>query len=144
MKREMSDLIEGKYPEFLENLEIPVEITQGGACMGADPELFFSDNIADINQAREICISCPLMAKCLDYATFAEEFGVWGGATAKERKELRTGRPLFTLEERLYAIDFRNDLFNNVAAAAFSQKYSMTERSYYRWKVKLGVEDLAS
>jgi hypothetical protein len=144
MKREISDLIEGKYPEFLENLEIPVEITQGGACMGADPELFFSDNIAEINQAREICISCPLMAKCLDYATFAEEFGVWGGTTAGERKVLRAGKPLFTLEERRFAIDFRNDVFNNIAAAAFSQKYSMTERSYYRWKVKLGVEDLAS
>jgi hypothetical protein len=91
MKREITDLIEGKYPEFLENLEIPVEITQGGACMGADPELFFSDNIAEINQAREICISCPLMAKCLDYAMFAEEFGVWGGTTAGERKVLRAG-----------------------------------------------------
>ena len=41
MKREITDLIEGKYPEFLENLEIPFEITRGGACMGADPELFF-------------------------------------------------------------------------------------------------------
>ena len=143
MKREMSDLIEGKYPEFLENLEIPVEITQGGACMGADPELFFSDNIADINQAREICISCPLMAKCLDYATFAEEFGVWGGTTAGERKKLRQGVPLFTLQERRFAVDFRNDL-ERLTAETFAMKYKMTVRNCFRWKQKLGVEDLAS
>ena len=143
MKREISDLIEGKYPEFLENLEIPVEITQGGACMGADSELFFSENIAEIKQAREICESCPLRAKCLDYATFAEEYGIWGGTTAGERKVLRAGKPLFTLEERRFAVDFRNDLIK-MAAAAFAQKYEMTERTCYRWKAKFGVEDLAS
>jgi WhiB family redox-sensing transcriptional regulator len=143
MKREISDLIEGKYPEFLENLEIPVEITQGGACMGADPELFFSENIAEINQAREICGGCPLKAFCLDYATFAEEYGVWGGTTAGERKFLRAGKPLFTLEERRFAIDFRSDVIK-MAAAAFAQKYEVTERTCYRWKAKFGVEDLAS
>jgi hypothetical protein len=120
MKREISDLIEGKYPEFLENLEIPVEITQGGACMGADSELFFSENIAEIKQAREICVSCPLRAKCLDYATFAEEYGIWGGTTAGERKVLRAGKPLFTLEERRFAVDFRNDVIK-MTAAAFAQ-----------------------
>ena len=143
MKKEISDLIEGKYPEFLENLEIPVEITQGGACMGADSELFFSENIAEIKQAREICVSCPLLAKCLDYATFAEEYGVWGGTTAGERKFLRAGKPLFTLEERRFAVDFRNDVIK-MTAAAFAQKYEMTERTCYRWKAKFGVEDLAS
>ena len=143
MKREISDLIEGKYPEFLENLEIPVEITQGGACMGSDSELFFSENIAEIKQAREICVSCPLRAKCLDYATFAEEYGIWGGTTAGERKVLRAVKPLFTLEERRFAVDFRNDVIK-MTAAAFAQKYEMTERTCYRWKAKFGVEDLAS
>jgi len=74
---------------------------------------------------------------------FAEEFGVWGGTTAGERKVLRAGKPLFTLEERRFAIDFRNDVIN-MAAAAFAAKYDCTERTCYRWKVKLGVEDLAS
>ena len=139
MKKQMTDLIEGKYPEFLENLELPRELT--GA--GADVNLFFSENIGEINQAREICISCPLMAACLDYATFAEEFGVWGGTTAGERKNLRNGKPLFTLEERRFAVDFRNDVIK-MTAAAFAQKYEMTERTCYRWKAKFGVEDLAS
>ncbi len=143
MKREMLDLIEGKYPELLENLELPRELTSGGKCAGADINLFFSENLADINQAREICISCPLMSACLDYATFAEEFGVWGGTTQGERKQLRNGKPLFTLDERRYAVEFRNDVIR-LAAAAFAQKYDVTERTCYRWKAKFGVEDLAS
>ena len=59
MKREMSDLISGLYPEFLVNLQIPTEITKGGACVGADINLFFSENIVEIIQARELCASCP-------------------------------------------------------------------------------------
>jgi hypothetical protein len=143
MKKDMSDLIEGKYPEFLRNLTIPNEITIGGACAGSDLNLFFSDNIVEINKAREICEGCPLVAKCLDYASFAEEFGVWGGKTRGERKVLRAGKPMFTLEERKYAVDFRNDL-KKLPAAIFAPKYEMTERTCYRWKLKLGVEDLAS
>ena len=143
MKREMSDLISGLYPEFLVNLQIPTEITKGGACVGANINLFFSENIVEINQAREICASCPLMATCLDYATFAEEFGVWGATTAGERKKLRQGKPLFTLEERRFAVDFRNDL-TRLTAEAFAMKYKMTIRNCFRWKQKLGVEDLAS
>ena len=143
MKREISDLIEGKYPEFLENLDIPKEITGGGACMGLDVNLFFSENIGEINQAREICATCPVRAMCLDYATFAEEFGIWGGTTTGERKVLRNGRPLFTLEERRFAVDFRNDL-TRLTAEAFALKYKMTVRNCFRWKQKLGVEDLAS
>ena len=143
MKKEMSDLISGKYPEFLENLQIPTEITEGGACVGADLNLFFSENIGEMNQAREICASCPLTATCMDYATFAEEFGVWGGTTAGERKKLRQGVPLFTLQERRFAVDFRNDL-KRLKTEAFAMKYKMTVRNCFRWKLKLGVEDLAS
>jgi WhiB family redox-sensing transcriptional regulator len=143
VRREITDLIEGKYPEFLENLEIPIEITSGGACTGVDTNLFFSKQIMDVNQARAICGTCPIIEVCLDYATFAEEFGVWGGATAGERKKLRQGKPLFTLEERRFAVDFRNDL-KRITAEAFALKYKMTVRNCFRWKVKLGVEDLAS
>ena len=143
MRREISDLIEGKYPEFLENLEIPIEITSGGACTGVDTNLFFSKQIVDINQARAICGSCPLIEKCLDYATFAEEFGVWGGTTTGERKALRGGKPLFTLEERRFAVNFRNDVYL-MPAASFAKKYNVTERTCYRWKLKLGAEAAAS
>ena len=143
MKKQMTELIEGKYPEFLENLELPGELTTGGACVELDVNLFFSENLTELNNAREICISCPLITACLNYATFAEEFGVWGGTTAGERKHLRNGKPLFTLEERRFAVEFRNDVIK-MGAAAFAEKYDMTERTCYRWKAKFGVEEMAS
>jgi WhiB family redox-sensing transcriptional regulator len=42
--------------------------------------LFFSDNVADINQAKSICADCPLAVPCLQGALDRHEpCGVWGG-----------------------------------------------------------------
>jgi hypothetical protein len=142
MKRDITNLINGDYPELLACLTIPLEITRDGACRDSKID-FFSDDEEVQNQAVGVCLSCPLMAKCFDYALFAEEFGVWGGTLEGEREKLRNGRPLFTLQDRQFAQDFRSDVIK-LAAAALSQKYEMTERTCYRWKAKFGVEDLAS
>lgn len=41
-------------------------------------------------QAKKICMSCPVINNCREHAlTTPEEFGVWGGLTEKERKEIR-------------------------------------------------------
>jgi len=47
---------------------------QGGAT-----ELFFSEEIPDINQAKAICRTCPLVEPCLRGAVIRREpVGVWG------------------------------------------------------------------
>jgi len=138
MKKAMMDLISGRYPEFLDNLDIPRELGVAGKCTGADTKIFFSENLAEINQALELCAHCPIKQKCLDYALFAEEFGVWGGTTGRQRDKMRDGKPVFTLEERRYAVQFRNDAIK-LPAVEFARKYDMTERHSYRWKVKLGI-----
>ena len=49
-------------------------------CVGADPDLFFSDSAGDIEAAKAICRSCPAIAECLRGAQERREvFGVWGG-----------------------------------------------------------------
>lgn len=143
MKKAMSDLISGLYPEFLENLELPRELATDGRCAGVDIRIFFSENLGEINQARTICNECPIRQQCIDYALFAEEYGVWGATTKGERAKLRNGKPVFTLEERRYAVQFRNDA-GRLPAAEFARKYDMTERTCYRWKLKLGYESIAS
>jgi len=53
-------------------------------CAQVDPEVFFpinnferADNIAT---AISICIQCPLLKECREYAdSLPEVFGVWGG-----------------------------------------------------------------
>ncbi|MHB8464700.1 MAG: WhiB family transcriptional regulator [Acidimicrobiales bacterium] len=43
-------------------------------------ELFFSEQIPEINQAKAICETCPLLEVCLRGAVLrAEPWGVWGG-----------------------------------------------------------------
>lgn len=64
-----------------------------GACLGADPELFFSPESergprrrARERAAKTYCARCPVVAKCLAHALAVKEpYGVWGGLTAGER-----------------------------------------------------------
>lgn len=39
-------------------------------------------------QFRAICHACPVRQECLDWATTAQEYGVWGGTTEHERRRL--------------------------------------------------------
>ena len=39
--------------------------------------------------AKAVCERCPVRVQCLEYAVMAKEhFGIWGGASARERKVL--------------------------------------------------------
>lgn len=60
-------------------------------CAQTDPEAFFPEKGGTSNHARAICAKCPLTLQCLLTALEnREEFGVWGGAGPRERKQLRT------------------------------------------------------
>jgi WhiB family redox-sensing transcriptional regulator len=62
------------------------------ACKGHRGDLFFGDGFA--KQAKRICFGCDVKRQCLEYAlTSGEEFGVWGGKTAAERRMI-TGHPV--------------------------------------------------
>jgi WhiB family redox-sensing transcriptional regulator len=61
---------------------------------GVDVQLFFSDNIADINQAKRICATCPVAARCLQGALDRHEpCGVWGGYLFANGQILARKRP---------------------------------------------------
>ncbi|MBU4213144.1 MAG: WhiB family transcriptional regulator [Actinobacteria bacterium] len=49
-------------------------------CRSHDPELWFAERTAQVEQAKALCRLCPLMADCLAGAIDrAEPWGVWGG-----------------------------------------------------------------
>lgn len=73
------------------------------ACRGEDLEVFFGVeneydtskrhkplmSPKDIQRAKGICASCPVLRPCLSYAVEMKfEYGVWGGMTSNERKAL--------------------------------------------------------
>jgi WhiB family transcriptional regulator, redox-sensing transcriptional regulator len=65
------------------------------ACTSHDPELFFpigsaSPALAQLERARQICRSCPVQTRCLEWAisTGADD-GIWGGLNEEERRSLR-------------------------------------------------------
>lgn len=49
-------------------------------CRSNDPELWFAERTAEVEQAKTLCHTCPIRAGCLAGALDrAEPWGVWGG-----------------------------------------------------------------
>lgn len=65
------------------------------ACQGKDPELFFpvgsaGPALTQIAEAKKICARCPVLRACLVFAmATGQEYGIWGGLTEDERRQLR-------------------------------------------------------
>ncbi len=77
-----------------------------GACVTADPDLFFPVSSAGAGgrqqeEAKEFCRRCEVRPRCLAFALrTSEAHGVWGGTTEDERRAWRlrdrsagTGQP---------------------------------------------------
>ena len=87
---------------MIASLEITTESWHGQAVCateaGVDNDVFFSEELQDIAQAKSICASCPVVAPCLQGAMERREpWGVWGGQLFMNGKVLmvkrRRGRP---------------------------------------------------
>jgi hypothetical protein len=62
----------------------------GAACVGEDPELWFSDDPGERDLAVRICRGCPVRTGCLEFANRNRtRHGVWGGEDleAPKRKD---------------------------------------------------------
>lgn len=73
---------------------------RAGNCYGHHEltPLFFSTNPADIARAKQICTDCPVIFRC---KSIAEDFGVWGGESERDRRKNRR-LSLSTLLEELH------------------------------------------
>ncbi len=65
------------------------------ACRDVDPERFFPtaedgpDRHAQVTAAKAVCARCPVRAECLAEALARIPYGVAGGLTEHERRQLR-------------------------------------------------------
>jgi WhiB family redox-sensing transcriptional regulator len=69
------------------------------ACRDVDPDLFFplgtsGSSLLQIEEARQICRTCPVSAPCLEWALDSGHAGVWGGTTEDERRSHRQLRTI--------------------------------------------------
>jgi WhiB family redox-sensing transcriptional regulator len=66
-----------------------------GACLAADPEIFFPVSGAgasarQIDLAKRICAHCQVRQECLAFAMRnGESHGIWGGTTPEDRTKAR-------------------------------------------------------
>lgn len=68
----MTALFEDLIPVAVAQVETP--------CAAADPELWFAQQPADVESAKALCSTCPVVRACLAGAKEREEpWGVWGG-----------------------------------------------------------------
>jgi adenine-specific DNA glycosylase len=76
--------------------ETPLDWQRWAACQWTDLDLMFPEQGGDVTAAKRVCRSCPVREECLAYALANEEqFGVWGGLTAREMRSTRhRPRPL--------------------------------------------------
>lgn len=80
-------------------LQLPGRWVAEGVCGQTDPEEFFPDKHELGRTAKQLCRSCPVQLECLTFALDNKEmYGVWGGFTVNERKNMR-------LRERISAAD---------------------------------------
>ncbi|GGZ23840.1 hypothetical protein GCM10010387_16350 [Streptomyces inusitatus] len=69
--------------------------SDGAACSGQEPEIFFPVGTGGVpaqletEYAKGFCGVCPVRPQCLSHAlTRREDYGVWGGLDEYERAEL--------------------------------------------------------
>ena len=66
-----------------------------GACLHADPDLFFPICISRTGAqpdcpGKAICARCPVIRECPEFAyANAPILGIWGGTTPEERQQAR-------------------------------------------------------
>jgi WhiB family transcriptional regulator, redox-sensing transcriptional regulator len=62
-------------------------------CQFYDPDLWFSEDPDDIARAKEICLTCPFVLECGDYAIANNVVhGTWGALSAENRAAARRGQ----------------------------------------------------
>jgi WhiB family transcriptional regulator, redox-sensing transcriptional regulator len=62
-------------------------------CAQTDPEAFYPEKGDQAKTAKMICAQCPVKSECLEYSLARDErFGIWGGLSERDRREIRKRR----------------------------------------------------
>jgi WhiB family redox-sensing transcriptional regulator len=73
-------------------IQAPGPWVRDALCAQTDPEEFFPEKGGRSRVAIAICVECPVRRACLDYGLSHNEYGVWGGTSETERRQIRAQR----------------------------------------------------
>lgn len=63
-------------------------------CRSDNPDLWFADTPSDLEQAKQLCVDCPVRSECLAGALARQEpWGVWGGEIFERGAVIARKRP---------------------------------------------------
>lgn len=84
----------GDDVSFAQLLGLPGVVGAGwvsdAVCGQTNPDAFYPEKGGPVHAAKAVCASCPVTEQCLQYALeHNERFGVWGGTSERERREMR-------------------------------------------------------
>jgi WhiB family redox-sensing transcriptional regulator len=80
----------------------PEPWTERAVCAQTDPEKFFPKKGNSTRDAKGVCGGCPVRIQCLQYALDHDErFGVWGGCSERERREMKRQQKALHPSERV-------------------------------------------
>ncbi|MEN9922823.1 MAG: hypothetical protein RIS09_337 [Actinomycetota bacterium] len=133
-----------KIPYTNEQVEsVPASLALEGNCRNAkNPEIFFGETKKEIAEAKKYCVSCPVLTMCIAYALKNEEYGVWGGTSARER-ETMNGKKIVSPEIRRDAAALREEIKKGeLKVREIARKHDVDERTVYRYKKKMREEGL--
>jgi WhiB family redox-sensing transcriptional regulator len=69
--------------------DFPGTWSERAICRGENPNTFFPAHGDPGTRARRLCANCPVRIDCRQYATAADEPGIWGGLDQEQRRALR-------------------------------------------------------
>lgn len=71
------------------------EWTRRALCAEVDPNIFFPEIGENVSVVKKICKACDVREECLKYSLDNDErFGIWGGLSEKNRRQLRARKKL--------------------------------------------------
>jgi WhiB family redox-sensing transcriptional regulator len=134
--------IQGRLEELERDLGTPAFFADS-KCKDADPTLFFAESNSKVAQAKDVCATCPIRQKCLDWAIENAEEGIYGAKTPRERKKLRDGADIIDIND-IRIMKEQRDLILNSALDKAIAYFRVNERTIYRWRELLNPTQKAS
>ncbi|MGO9872493.1 MAG: WhiB family transcriptional regulator [Acidimicrobiia bacterium] len=74
-------------------------------CRGANATTFFPSDGSGVEAVQRVCAQCPVRGECLEYAlTNRLDYGVWGGASERERQRILRQRRRLPHQSETYPV----------------------------------------